>query len=264
MPKATMASASTQDQPEHGTPGADPVAAPVFRPTVQEFKDPIAYLASIRDKAEPFGICKIVPPAGWRPTFAINKDKCTLPTRIQALHMLQHTSANIEALQQAPDNKRFMADYKAWLTRRGGSFKKAPQLYGQDIDLAALHTAVAKRGGFQACCDAGAWRTVARALQVRVMALRRRFFIALPFRSSAHNMPHRSRTAEVMLPHSCVRSTARRCSSMTKQAGPRQRHQRRSKAHRPPHSLGTWPPVLTPQLPTAKHAARCVALGLPR
>lgn len=163
-PKAAMASGSKQEQ--HGTAGVDPAvtAAPVFRPTVGEFKDPIAYLSSIRDKAEPFGICKIVPPAGWRPTFAINKDKCTLPTRIQALHMLQHTSAETPA--QAPDSKRFMADYKAWLTRRGGSFKKPPQLYGQDVDLAALHTAVAKRGGYQACCDAGAWRTVARALQV--------------------------------------------------------------------------------------------------
>lgn len=94
-----------------------------------------------------------------------------LPTRIQALHMLQHTSAQSEASHQAPDSKRFMADYKAWVTRRGGSFKKPPQLYGQDIDLAALHTAVNKRGGYQACCDARAWRTVARALQVRSIAL---------------------------------------------------------------------------------------------
>lgn len=162
-----MASDSKPGQPQHGTPDAHPAvtAAPVFRPSVAEFKDPITYLASIRDKAEPFGICKIVPPAGWRPTFAINKDKCTLPTRIQALHMLQHTSST-EASQQGPDSKRFMADYKAWVSRQGGSFKKPPQLYGQDIDLAALHTAVAKRGGYQACCEAGAWRTVGRALQV--------------------------------------------------------------------------------------------------
>lgn len=36
--------------------------APVFRPTREEFADPLAYISSIRAAAEPWGICKIVPP----------------------------------------------------------------------------------------------------------------------------------------------------------------------------------------------------------
>lgn len=36
--------------------------APVFHPSVEEFRDPIAYIRSIRSMAEPFGLCKIVPP----------------------------------------------------------------------------------------------------------------------------------------------------------------------------------------------------------
>lgn len=36
--------------------------APVFHPSVEEFRDPIAYIRLIRSKAEPFGLCKIVPP----------------------------------------------------------------------------------------------------------------------------------------------------------------------------------------------------------
>jgi hypothetical protein len=36
--------------------------APVFRPTLEEFRDPIAYIGSIRDRAQNFGICKIIPP----------------------------------------------------------------------------------------------------------------------------------------------------------------------------------------------------------
>ena len=40
-----------------------PPEAPVFRPTEEEFaRGPIAYVASIRSAAEPFGICRIVPP----------------------------------------------------------------------------------------------------------------------------------------------------------------------------------------------------------
>lgn len=41
-----------------------PPDAPIFRPTEEEFaRGPIAYVASIRAAAEPFGICRIVPPA---------------------------------------------------------------------------------------------------------------------------------------------------------------------------------------------------------
>lgn len=36
--------------------------APVFRPTAQEFEDPMAYIQSISAEASNFGICKIVPP----------------------------------------------------------------------------------------------------------------------------------------------------------------------------------------------------------
>lgn len=33
--------------------------APVFRPTPEEFQDPLAYIASIREQAECYGICKV-------------------------------------------------------------------------------------------------------------------------------------------------------------------------------------------------------------
>lgn len=41
-----------------------PSYAPIFRPSEQEFAaGPLKYIASIRHLAEPFGICKIIPPA---------------------------------------------------------------------------------------------------------------------------------------------------------------------------------------------------------
>lgn len=38
--------------------------APVFHPTAEEFADPVQYVLAIQDQAEPFGLCKIVPPPG--------------------------------------------------------------------------------------------------------------------------------------------------------------------------------------------------------
>ncbi|XP_057798109.1 putative lysine-specific demethylase JMJ16 isoform X2 [Salvia miltiorrhiza] len=46
-------------------PGVDD--APVFRPTEEEFKDTLKYIANIRPRAESYGICRIVPPPSWRP-----------------------------------------------------------------------------------------------------------------------------------------------------------------------------------------------------
>ncbi|CAK9273364.1 unnamed protein product [Sphagnum jensenii] len=68
--------------------------APVFYPEEEEFKDPLAYIASIRPKAEPFGICRVVPPQSWRPPCPLREnsvkfDEMWFPTRVQQVHKLQ-------------------------------------------------------------------------------------------------------------------------------------------------------------------------------
>ncbi|KAF1329798.1 Histone demethylase, partial [Globisporangium splendens] len=65
--------------------------AKVFRPTLDEFADPIQYITRIQREAETTGICKIVPPAGWNPPFAIDLDdeSNTFETRLQRIHQLQ-------------------------------------------------------------------------------------------------------------------------------------------------------------------------------
>lgn len=40
-----------------------PTEAPVFVPTIEEFKNPLTYINKIRPVAEKYGICKIKPPS---------------------------------------------------------------------------------------------------------------------------------------------------------------------------------------------------------
>lgn len=62
-----------QDFPAKNAP-AQLVEAPVFHPSEQEFQDPIEYIERIRNKAEQFGICKIVPPSNFKPECKVSDD----------------------------------------------------------------------------------------------------------------------------------------------------------------------------------------------
>ena len=51
--------------PEEGEPACI-VDIPVFYPSEEQFQDPLAYIESIKKEAEPYGMCKIVPPSTWK------------------------------------------------------------------------------------------------------------------------------------------------------------------------------------------------------
>ena len=63
--------------------------APVFHPTVEEFKSPIQYIQSIAAEAEKYGICRVVPPDHFQFPFALDKEKVAFPTRVQKLNSLE-------------------------------------------------------------------------------------------------------------------------------------------------------------------------------
>ncbi|GBG80268.1 hypothetical protein CBR_g30634 [Chara braunii] len=62
--------------------------APVFHPSLSEFEDPVRYISMIRPEAEKYGICKIIPPNGWRPPFCLDMST-RFVTRRQRVHKLQ-------------------------------------------------------------------------------------------------------------------------------------------------------------------------------
>ena len=48
--------------------------APIFRPSEDEFRDPIEYIKSIAPQGRTYGIVKIIPPDNWNPDFAIDTE----------------------------------------------------------------------------------------------------------------------------------------------------------------------------------------------
>lgn len=47
---------------------------PTFRPTPEQFKDPMAYIKSISENAKSYGMCKIIPPLGWSMPFVTDTE----------------------------------------------------------------------------------------------------------------------------------------------------------------------------------------------
>ncbi|KAL8108562.1 hypothetical protein AgCh_024872 [Apium graveolens] len=68
--------------------------APVFYSSEVEFQDAIGYIEKIRQEAEGFGICKIVPPPSWKPPCPLKErsicENVKFLTGIQKVNLLQN------------------------------------------------------------------------------------------------------------------------------------------------------------------------------
>ncbi|KAF9589834.1 hypothetical protein IFM89_028769 [Coptis chinensis] len=81
--------------------------APVFYPTEEEFKDTLGYIAKIRQEAEPYGICRIVPPPSWKPPCLLKEkniwQRAKFSTRVQQVDKLQ----NRESMKKKSRDEKF-------------------------------------------------------------------------------------------------------------------------------------------------------------
>ena len=112
--------------------------APVYYPTVEEFMNPLKYISSIRAEAERYGICKIVPPAEWRPPCMLDfNDPRKFPTKLQVINVLQEGQGFDSGKNYNLREYKEMADafYKEWIDKHycdGGM--EAPKL-----DMSLFH-----------------------------------------------------------------------------------------------------------------------------
>ncbi|KAF5799166.1 putative chromatin remodeling & transcription regulator FYR family [Helianthus annuus] len=87
----------------------DLLEAPVFYPTEEEFEDTLKYISSIRDKAEAYGICRIVPPPSWKPACALKEknlwENSTFATRVQRVDKLQKRGSLSQMLRSNSPKK---------------------------------------------------------------------------------------------------------------------------------------------------------------
>ncbi|XP_055961578.1 lysine-specific demethylase JMJ17 isoform X3 [Mercurialis annua] len=130
--------------------------APVYYPNEEEFKEPLEYIYKIRVEAEKYGICKIVPPKGWSPPFALDLDAFTFSTKTQAIHQLQARPASC-------DSKTFDLEYSRFLEEHCGKKLKRRVIFeGDELDLCKLFNAVKRFGGYDKAVKKKKWGDVSK------------------------------------------------------------------------------------------------------
>ncbi|KAJ4955385.1 hypothetical protein NE237_012168 [Protea cynaroides] len=114
--------------------------APVFYPTEEEFKDTLKYIASIRSRAELYGICRIVPPPSWKPPCPLKDKKfwegSKFATRIQRVDKLQNR-----------DSVKRMSRISHHMKRKRRRCQKMGVDFGMDPEIAGCYEG--ERFGFE-------------------------------------------------------------------------------------------------------------------
>ncbi|XP_035290165.1 protein Jumonji-like isoform X1 [Anguilla anguilla] len=129
---------------------------PVFRPGQQEFQDPLVYVDSVRERAEPYGLCRVIPPADWRPECKLNEDM-RFVTQVQHVHKLgRRWGPNVQRL----------ACIRKHLQSQGIAMEEAPLIGGCELDLARFFQLINDMGGMQQVTDLKKWSKLADLLRV--------------------------------------------------------------------------------------------------
>ncbi|KAF2841241.1 PLU-1-domain-containing protein [Patellaria atrata CBS 101060] len=129
--------------------------APTFRPTTEEFRDPIEYIKKIGIEGRKYGIAKIIPPDSWNPNFAIDTERFHFRTRRQELNSVEgatRTSLN------------YLDQLSKYHKQNGINLVRFPSVDKRPLDLYKLKRAVEMRGGFEKVCKQKKWAEIGRDL----------------------------------------------------------------------------------------------------
>lgn len=132
------------------------VEAPVFHPTEKEFIDPIEYIEKIRNQAEKFGVCRIVPPANFKPECKV-LDEMRFTAYNQYVHKMMH--------RWGPNFKELVAIRK-YLATQSINLKHPPWIGGMEIDLPRLYQTVQTLGGLKEVIEKKKWPRVSELMKI--------------------------------------------------------------------------------------------------
>ncbi|KAJ8087034.1 hypothetical protein PM082_005859 [Marasmius tenuissimus] len=158
---SSVKTAKLERQPPPKAPEPRPFGledCPEYHPTAEEFKDPMAYIKSIAIQAKEYGICKIVPPDGWKMPFVTDTERFRFKTRVQRLN-------SIEASSRAKLN--FLEQLYRYHKQQGNPRVVVPTINHKPLDLWLLRKEVQKQGGFEAVNNAKTWPEMVRLLGYR-------------------------------------------------------------------------------------------------
>jgi histone demethylase JARID1 len=119
----------------------------------------MAYIRTISDRANAYGICKVVPPVGWKMPFVTDTavrifvfvfgydssaaQNFRFKTRLQRLN-------SVEASSRAKIN--FLEQLYVWHQQQGNPRVSVPTINNKPLDLYLLRKEVRKLGGFYVVC----------------------------------------------------------------------------------------------------------------
>ena len=129
--------------------------APTYRPSDEDWRDPLEYLRQIEPEGRRYGIVKIIPPDSWNPDFAIDTTRFHFKTRKQELNSCEGgTRANLDYLDQLSKFHK----------SQGMNLNRFPSVDKRPLDLYELKKAVESRGGFERVCKGKKWAEIGRML----------------------------------------------------------------------------------------------------
>lgn len=136
--------------------------APVFHPSEKEFSDPMEYLEKIRPECERFGICRIVPPASFKPECQVS-DAMRFTAYNQYVHRM---------FRRRGPNTRILQAIQRHLKSMGIDYQNAPCIGGIEVDLPGLYEAVEELGGPGFVLQNNLWSKVADKMKVTIPKFR--------------------------------------------------------------------------------------------